>query len=94
MMRVDGERFPTLDGPFGLDAKTCQLPYMGNNVSMTIILPNEGAKLSDVERHLSYAKIYNILDHLLKNGEHNHQKVNVQLPRFKLEYKDEVYGCR
>jgi serpin B len=90
MMKLNGKRFPMLENPFGLEARTCQIPYMGNNVSMTIILPNDGVKLSDIERNLSFSRIHNILDHLLKSSEHNIGKVNIQLPRFKLEYKNEL----
>ena len=70
----------------------CVLPYMGNEVSMTIILPNIGFKLSDVENQFKIIKIQNILDHLIRTqtNEPKSEDVNLHLPRFKCEYKQEV----
>ena len=71
--------------PSDLKANTCELPYIGKKVSMTIILPNEGVGIEEVEAQLTPEVIYDVLE---ENTEMSN--TNVFLPKFKLEYATEV----
>ncbi|XP_041488749.1 serpin B6-like [Microtus oregoni] len=57
------------------------LPYAGNELNMIIMLPDEHVELSTVEKEITYEKFieWTRLDKMQK------QKVEVFLPRFKLE---------
>jgi serpin B len=88
MMKLYGKKFQILVGPFDLPAMIVELPYVGNNVSMNVILPNQGVKLSDLEAKLTKK----LLDDLVRTiSASASQKVNIHLPKFKLEYKNEVF---
>ena len=63
----------------------CELPYDGNDVSMSIVLPNRGTNLSEIEEKIDL----NFIEHLI-NATKTSQKVNIHLPKFKLEYKNDV----
>jgi serpin B len=84
MMRVMKKQLKYLANPANLEACVLELPYIDHNVSMTIILPNENTSLSKIENDLDSSKIKEILE------THRSAKVNVYLPKFKLEYKKEV----
>ena len=85
MMGLGGKKFGFLHEPEGLKADVCKLPYAGKQLSMSIILPHEGTKLSDIESKLNGKSLSNILSHLVIE-----EKVNVFLPRFKFEQQLEV----
>jgi serpin B len=84
MMGLNGKKFNFSHEPASLKANTCTLPYAGGNISMTIILPHEDQKLSDVEMKLDSKAIATIL------SVQNKRKVNVFLPKFKIEQQFEV----
>ena len=67
-----------------LNAQVCEFPYAGEKVSMTIILPHVGVKLEDVESKLNGGLIKEIFNKGYK------QEINVFIPKFKLEYSQEV----
>jgi serpin B len=84
MMKHKGKNFKYLNVE-EMGIKICQFAYTGNNVSMTIILPNENIKLGDIEKGLTEAKIKELL-----NIELYKEKINVYLPKFKIEFEAEV----
>jgi serpin B len=86
MMKLNGKKFNTMVQPNGLRAMICELPYVGDRISMSIILPDRGVKLSEIESKLDSS----LLNSLLKTNL-NSQKVNICLPKFKLEYEKEVF---
>jgi serpin B len=89
MMKKFGERFKYLSAPGGLGANTLEIPYMGETISLTIILPNENTPIADIERELNANIIHEIVS--ARRGTFNHMdKVNLQLPKFKIEFKTEV----
>lgn len=90
MMFLNGKKFMVAPEVQSLPALVCQLPYQGDKMAMTIMLPNEGVSLDDLEHALCHSRMFNILDHVLKSDEYNEEKVNIVLPKFKLEYKDEL----
>jgi serpin B len=85
MMKVHKKHLKYLANPANLEACVVELPYIDHNVSMTIILPNANSSLSKIEKDFDSAKIKEILE------ARTFGKVNVYLPKFKLEYKREVY---
>lgn len=84
MMRAFGKEFKCLIDPIGLRASVCELPYVGEKITMSLVLPNEEVSLSEFENSLDKDKLRSILD------EKPISKVNLYLPKFKLEYKQAV----
>jgi serine protease inhibitor len=87
MMVIKKKRFRCLTELDDLDASLCELPYEGEKIAMTIILPNKNSSLSKLEQKLDIKKLRNVL-----NKEKYLDYANIHLPKFKLEYKSEV--CR
>ena len=67
-------------------ARALEMPYMGGNISMTIILPDHGEPLSAVEANLTPA----LLQHIITNDQSEYIRVNLQLPKFKIQFGDSV----
>jgi serpin B len=67
--------------PYAEDAslQVLALPYKGDELSMLVLLPKTPDGLSELERSLSAAKIAAL------RAELRRQKINVYLPKFKLE---------
>ena len=84
MMRLTGEKFRYASQPAGLPVETCELPYAGNRVSMTIILPNRGVDFKTIENSLDDAKLRSLV------FEKSRSEVNVFIPKFSLEHSREV----
>uniref|UniRef100_A0A646QD79 Serpin 6 n=1 Tax=Hemiscolopendra marginata TaxID=943146 RepID=A0A646QD79_9MYRI len=63
-----------------LKVQLLELPYAGNDLSMVVILPQQGA-LSSLTTQLTAEKFENLMKQL------DSRKVNVKLPKFKLETK-------
>jgi serpin B len=85
MMVMLDKKFKLLTSPENLMSDVCRLPYEGNNISMTIILPHEGVKIDKVEASLNAERLNEIL--ISKVLE---QKVHVYIPKFKFEKSLEV----
>ncbi|XP_052434661.1 leukocyte elastase inhibitor isoform X13 [Carassius gibelio] len=68
-----------------MDSQVLELPYVGKNLSMLIILPNEiqdeTTGLQKLEKALSYEKLME----WTKPSKMRQQEVEVSLPRFKIE---------
>jgi serpin B len=62
-----------------LACKVLQLPYSGDQLSMVLILPNDGQGLAQLERQLTFDKFKNILSGLRK------QKTIIRIPKFTVE---------
>ena len=60
------------------DAQIIELPYVGDEVSMTLVLPKEGRSLADLEKTLS-SEVLAGWDRSMKG-----RNVKLRLPRFKL----------
>lgn len=76
-----------LSGPIDtLEAKFLELPYVGNEVSMFIILPNEVDGLLKIESKMKPNIIDDILAKWKNAGDDNKsQYVRVEIPKFKIE---------
>ena len=61
MMRLNGKKFNIMIQPNGLLATICELPYVGERISMSIILPDRGVKLSEIESKLDSSLVSNLL---------------------------------
>jgi serpin B len=89
MMRLYNKKFKYLAGPSGINADTLELPYHGETVSMTIILPHKTHKLDAVEKQLTPEILQEVLE--ARWGTTGPKDpINLQLPKFKLEHKEEV----
>ena len=66
----------------GLKAKTCNLPYKCCSLSMTIILPDKDSSLDEFNESLKTIGLNSIL-----NAENEYKKVNLSLPKFKMDFK-------
>ena len=84
MMRLN-EELIFKRNPAGLQVLTCQFPYVGESLAMTIILPHEGFQLSEFEKKLNEKNLNNIL---LSNVEKT--EVYVYIPKFKFKFQIEV----
>jgi len=62
------------------DAKLLELPYMGEQLSMIFILPNETTQLSKLEDELTSANLHSWLSGIKE------QFVSVDLPKFKVTW--------
>ena len=86
MMSIEDKRFNYKYNPLGLQAETLELPYSGEKISMTIILPNQGVHVQNIIQNLNET----ILEELL-NTYYFKQKVKVFIPKFKFQSKFEVF---
>ncbi|KAM5268010.1 serpin B9 isoform 1-T2 [Hipposideros larvatus] len=64
-----------------VQAQVLELPYAGKELSMLIVLPDDGVDLSSVEKNLTFEKFIA----WTKPDCMKHTEVEVLLPRFKLE---------
>jgi serpin B len=78
MMRQTGQFGYLDDAEDGLQALS--LPYAGNTLSMVVLLPKKVDDLADLEASLSSSKLQDWLTRM------TNQRVDVKLPRFKLEF--------
>ena len=84
MMKLFRKRFNTQINPAGLNVTSCELQYNGA-VSMTILLPNIDSSIEELEQSLTSNHLNTILT------ETNYTKTNVYLPKFKIQFKSEVF---
>ena len=85
MMRLHSKKFHLKINPSGLECATCELPYVGKKLSMTVILPNKGVDISDLEAKLTAKALNGMLENRFGT-----QLVNVQLPKFKFTNSIEI----
>lgn len=69
----------------GLAAESCTFPYVGEKIALTVILPEQGHTLDEIEAGLT-PEVLNAI----YTCDFPQEKVNVQLPKFKLEHKTEL----
>lgn len=85
MMKLKKKKFHYIENPAGLKAKACQLLYRGYRVLMTIILPNPDVSLNEIELNLTDDSLNELLS---VHG--SYVKINLHLPKFRMEYESEV----
>ena len=85
MMRLTNQFLKLRQNPAGLNITVCDFEFVGSSMSLSIILPNENVKLSEIEKVLDYEKFQAIF-----NEQPVRTRVNVTLPRLKLEDEFEV----
>ena len=87
MMKLLNKKFLFKINPGGITAVTCEIPYIGDSLVMTVILPHEGISLKQVESELTSDVLKQIMyfNHNMYIG-----KVNIYLPKFKIEFKNQV----
>lgn len=85
MMKLNNKKFKYQYRPGAIDANTCELPYVGDKVSMTIILPHEGYTLEHVEKQLTSDLLNEVL-----TADAPKEAMRLHVPKFKLEYKTEL----
>ena len=85
MMKLTSKKFMFKINPGGLKALTCQFPYEGQSVAMTIILPHEGISIEEVETELTAECLSQVFQ-----PDRRPTKVHAFIPKFKLEFKSEV----
>jgi len=64
-----------------LSCRAIELPYAGKNLSMFVLLPDEGSSLSQLENKLTSGDLVNVEDKFRMSP----SEVKVWLPRFKLD---------
>ena len=84
MMHEKESKFNYSYEPNDLPLASCTLPYSGDKISMTIILPHEGQNLSDIESKID-ANVYKTIIKVQKE-----KSVNLYVPRFKFENLSDV----
>ena len=85
MMHLPNGYLKLRRNPLGLNASICEFPYISNSMSMSVILPDENIKLSEIEKALDYEKFEIIMEQ-----EAVRTLVDVSFPKFKLEEEFEV----
>ncbi len=70
----------------GLNAGVCQMPYKGQNVFMSILLPKtQATKINEIEQRLDLLKLKQCFEQARERS------VNITFPKFKFEYENEVF---
>jgi serpin B len=90
MMRLYNKKFKYMASPGGINADTLELPYEGETVAMTIILPHKTHNLAAVEKQLTVEVIQEVLTSRWGTSGAPKDPIHLQLPKFKLEHKEEV----
>ena len=90
MMRLYNKKFKYIYRPHDILANTLELPYIGETIAMTIILPHEDTTLDVIEKQLTAELIYEVLSSNLGSSGEAKDPIHLQLPKFKLEHKQEV----
>lgn len=85
MMSLNNKKFQFKRNPANIKANTCEFLYKGNGLAMTIILPNDGVYLNEIESQLNADVLKNVLQAPVLDS-----SVNVLMPKFKLEFKKEL----
>ncbi|CAF0894443.1 unnamed protein product [Brachionus calyciflorus] len=80
MMKIYNVNFKKLFRPAGIDASTVEIPYSGEKISMTIVLPNKGVNLEQVEKQLKIQNIQKILSLRMVK-----EPMNIFIPKFSIE---------
>ena len=78
------ESFPFYEDEF---LQVLQLPYVGDNIAMLVLLPREKNGLESLEASLTPSFIGDMRSKLWR------KKVEVSLPRFRLEYTKSLVPC-
>jgi serpin B len=88
----EGQPVPTMSQTnqygyaLGEDVAVLQMPYAGEELAMVILLPHQITGFDQFEKSLSVEKVNGWLEKLER------QEVGVYLPRFKLEWGEELSG--
>lgn len=80
MMRLYNKRLNLNVNPSGINAVTCEFPYIGHQTAMTIILPDIGVTLDKLREQLNHQVLRSILAESITR-----RKVNAFVPKFKFE---------
>jgi serpin B len=88
MMELNGKKFHYLWHPSGLEANALELPYVGDKVAMTILLPEKETKLINIESALT-SEILDSIITMSTTGQAP-QEVNLLFPKFKFDFKQEL----
>ena len=81
MMQLNSKYFNLKKNPGGLNATSLQIPYAGHKSAMTIILPDEGVDIDDVQVNLNHT----ILKEVFKNDDScQNSRLNLKKKYFKL----------
>ena len=86
MMRKKETYLAYSNEPDGLPLAACTLPYAGDKISMTIILPHDDQNLVEIESKIDDQIFKKIFEHQEK------KRINLYLPRFKFEKSYEVFS--
>ena len=85
MMNLAGERFQYAEVS-NLNCKILELPYVGDELSMYILLPNTVDGLAALEAQLTSVKLRNAISMM------QHAKVDVSIPKFKMTLAIDLTG--
>lgn len=85
MMKQTHVEFYFSQNPGDLPMAAYHLKYKGDIILMTILLPDDGFTLSDIEEGITQDIMYDII-----SNEGRRVIDDISLPKFKLEYKNEV----
>jgi serpin B len=85
MMSLLEARLNYMNNSENLGAEIVELPYQMKNISMVIILPNQGVEIKRVESALTSRIIQSYFAEKIKPV-----KVNLEMPKFKIDFTAEV----
>lgn len=74
--------FPYVDLTSKIDARMIHLPFKNNDFTFTIILPNKGVKLAQVESRLTPA--------LLNSPTTTNNSIRFAMPKWKFEFQSDL----
>lgn len=67
-----------------LACKAIEIPYVGEDLGMVLLLPDDIDGLSGLEKQLTSTLLQNVMSHMVK------EKITVKIPKFKLEASYEM----
>lgn len=85
MMTLSNKKFQLKEKPAGLKAKTCEFLYKGDQIAMTVILPDKEVNIESIESQVNSDLLNKVFQTPTLDS-----NVNVMMPKFKIEYKSEL----
>lgn len=90
MMKLTDKKFRYKRNPANLKACTCEFPYAGDSICMTIILPHEGVNIEEVEKELGEEALKEVL---VREPMPGPVPIHAYIPKFKMKYDNELSSC-
>lgn len=76
---------------YGKDYEAISIPFKGGVINFTLLMPKEGTTLDQLVKNLDSSMVSNLLKELKASSKQD--KIDLQLPRFKIEYSSSLINA-